>query len=65
MQMQGGKRKDRNGQMGNGASHSSHVDTEMQEFWKGKYEFNKRELHLSDKKAKEWADRTIRAIQAV
>lgn len=63
MQVQGGKRNYRNGHMRNGRSHSSGLDAELKQLWKEKYEFNKRELRLSDHKAKEWASRTIRAIE--
>ncbi len=44
---------------------STHLfeNAELEQLWREKYEFNKRELRLSDHKAKEWASRTIRAIE--
>jgi len=42
---------------------TSALPKDLQELWEEKYNFNRTRLKLSDDKAKEWADRTVRAAQ--
>jgi hypothetical protein len=41
------------------------TEKDLEELWHERYDFCLKELKLSDAKAREWADRSIRAIREV
>jgi hypothetical protein len=48
----------------NGGFHGTHIEPSLKSLWSDKYEFNRSVLGLNEETAKEWANRTIRAILA-